>query len=83
MPETTIEERILELLRSWTHATGFTKLWIQLNINEDYPRISKAKLHKILDSMVERDLIWHYTGSGAYIDNREKLMGETIEGKQQ
>ena len=67
-----LENRILDHLKSWINPLSFTKLHQALNANEDYKKISKKFLLKTLQQMKYNKLIRHSWGPQGWTDVRRK-----------
>ena len=71
----TTEERIINICSSFTNATRFSYLLNGLNSNDEYPKLTKPELQKILKKMVEEKQISRYGNTNAYMDFRGKTGG--------
>ena len=67
-----LDNRIIQHLRSFTNPLGFEKLLNSLNINPDYPKIKRGELLIKLQEMKADGKVRHSWGPQGWIDVRGK-----------
>ena len=66
----TTEDRIINICKTFVNAVKFSHLLKGLNANDDYPKITKPELQKILKKMVEQKQLRRRGNTNAYTDYR-------------
>lgn len=69
LEQQTLDERIVDHLKSWINGMNFTKLLNVLNANSDYLKVTKGQLIINLARLKEENRVRKY-GNGIWIDVR-------------
>ena len=69
LTQQTLDDRIVDHLKSWVNGMNFTKLLSALNANSDFPKITQGKLTMKLARMKTKGRVRKYA-NGIWIDLR-------------